>query len=472
MTPQDPFQHLSFECAGTILFYLNPTDIAKCEQVSKGWKDFIHAWITLYGFRLNFSTSSDPSMPDSKDPTTIVRRFKELAAIEQNLLLGRATAVRKIEASENIQFAGDYAVWRRGGEIHWQRLSFKADGSLYASKWLPSASPVFGSRYFVNEEGYFVLQRVGKAGRVDVFSLEDAARLYSLNEPRLRGHELVALGRERIYFATPDRRCMLTVLDLKNGQHLYSAVLGEGVPEAGLPWWRISICRRAFTLLRASGHGERELLLVLEAIPNPGTLKVIDGRNGNIAQEIRTDASRDAYVAMAPGQEEFAVVSHDNRKRIHIWRFSAGSDGLFYEQAIKIINHVNGTSPHLERRAFDPFRYLIASFDGRAVPSIQAVSPSALQADGISGGLNPESGASTDKGAQQGGRRELTLPPRQAHHRARRPFVPDENYTPIEMRFLDGNRLVYRTGPRSSRGPDVNVLFDFGLRVRELKRSR
>ncbi|KAL2836700.1 hypothetical protein BJX68DRAFT_273397 [Aspergillus pseudodeflectus] len=176
MASHDPFLRLSFKCAGNILFYLDPTDIARCEGVSRGWGAFVRAWIASSGFSSNFPGLLDRII--TKDPPAIRRSSKTC--------FSAARQPSGIEASDRISFAGDYAAWHREDEIHWQRMSFREDGSLYNSKWLPCVpSPAYACAFMINEEGYLVLQRSRGRGEVDVFSLEEGGRIYTMNEPRL-----------------------------------------------------------------------------------------------------------------------------------------------------------------------------------------------------------------------------------------------------------------------------------------------
>jgi hypothetical protein len=82
------------------------------------------------------------------------------AAVEANLSSGKPTSVRKIEARDGLLISGNYAVWRTGGDIYWQRLDFTANGSLFpVNKLWCDPPPHRCSTFLLNAGGYLVVER-------------------------------------------------------------------------------------------------------------------------------------------------------------------------------------------------------------------------------------------------------------------------------------------------------------------------
>ncbi|KAJ0419540.1 hypothetical protein BJY00DRAFT_285841 [Aspergillus carlsbadensis] len=207
MGSQDPFGRLSFETAGNILYYLDSTSVVRCERVSRGWRDFIRAWIVSSNFSGNFREQLKDS---SIEPTQRIQRFRELAAVAANLSSGKATSVRRIEARDGLLVAGDYAAWRSGGDMYWQRLDFQEDGSVFpVEQLLCDPPPHRCQHFFLSSNGYLVLERREPSPgyprmSIDVYSLEENRRLHTINEPdgldpRITGVP-IAIGAQRIYF--------------------------------------------------------------------------------------------------------------------------------------------------------------------------------------------------------------------------------------------------------------------------------
>jgi hypothetical protein len=283
----------------------------------------------------------------------------------------------------------------------------------------------------------------------------------------IKSKKPVVMGKNRIYLITEDKTCELTACDLESGEQLYSKVLG-----------------RDGTLLDFAilydGPSNLEQLVALEHRPDASNLQIINGANGEILQELKIDLLEFPYIAISPSRKEFALVSHrciaGANQEIRSQRFSPGRDRVFYSRGIEEFPiqdrfDLDYGDQTFGKHACDPFRYLVASLDAnRAIPEIRSLHASGpLGAPAIlSRYLSKCELAQVfrDK-VQKESRREITLPPRYPHHKARRPFVPDDRYKPGGMRFVDGDRLVYRVTRNYS--TDVYYLFDFGLRLREKK---
>ncbi|KAL4935362.1 hypothetical protein BDV06DRAFT_228897 [Aspergillus oleicola] len=269
------------------------------------------------------------------------------------------------------------------------------------------------------------------------------------------------MGKRRLYFITEDKTCELTACNLESGKQLYSKDLGRDGTLLD------------FAILYGVPSNSEQLIAV-EQRPDASNLQIINGADGVILQELKIDLLESPYIAISPSRKEFALVSH---RRIagadqEIWsqRFARGHNGVFSSRNIEQFPIQDKYNRELGKHACDPFRYLVASLHpDHAIPEIRGVDPAVrLGAEGdLSRYLSKCELAKVFRdNIQEVFRQEITLPPRYAHHKARRPFVPDGRYNPGAMRFVDGDRLLYRVIPNYG-GTDVYYLFDSGLRIRE-----
>ncbi|KAL3442047.1 hypothetical protein BJX65DRAFT_287681 [Aspergillus insuetus] len=470
MTTQDPFQCLSFESAGNILYHLDPQTVVRCERVSKGWRDFVRAWIVSWGFSSNFRGQSKDT---NEDPAERVRRFKELAAVEANLSSGKPTSVRKIEARDGLVIAGNFAVWRTGGDMYWQRLDFKENGSLFpVNKLCCDPPPHRCWSFMLNADGYLVVERRELDPRdpnmsIDVYSLEENRKVHTLNDPdgldpRVKGVP-VAVGAQRIYFLL---RNAIHAYDLFTGVQLYSVPFAENshMPVRGPSMMRSGYSQGYKTYFPPLNDGRRELLPILWS----RALQIINGEDGTLLQEIAVDCWRFPYMVVAPSKKEFAVVSVRNEPKIamelRVQRFSIGPDGMFSE-SLHPVEHISLDFKYTGHNivAIDPFRHLVA------IPSVARNIPEIAEL--ISGEFEsvfiPDDQNDTRSivALCRGTVHEITLPPKYAHHKTRRLIVPDDNYSAKDMLFVDGDRILYRTKHVGVR-PDAYYIFDFRLRAK------
>ncbi|KAL2864999.1 F-box protein [Aspergillus lucknowensis] len=103
----DQFRSLCWDCAAMVLEYLEPRDLAQCERVDKGWRDFIQVWISVVGLRRQCSRAER-----TDDVAKAVMVYKDHSAIEVNLPACRPVGVYKITASlAFFTVAGDFAAW-------------------------------------------------------------------------------------------------------------------------------------------------------------------------------------------------------------------------------------------------------------------------------------------------------------------------------------------------------------------------
>ncbi|KAL4961362.1 uncharacterized protein BDV14DRAFT_180580 [Aspergillus stella-maris] len=300
---------------------------------------------------------------------------------------------------------------------------------------------------------------------VDVYSLEDG-RMHTIKQltgSNVKPKKPVMMGKHRLYFITEDKTCKLTACDLESGKQLYSKVLGR---DGTL---------KDFAILYG-GPSNSEQLVALEQRPDASNLHIINGTDGMIFQELKIDLLESPYIAISPSRKEFALVSHRRiagaDHEIRSQRFSRGHNRIFSSRGIEQFRIQERYNQELGKHACDPFRYLVASLHpDYEIPEIRGVDPAVppgAEGDRPRYLSKCELAKVFRDNIKKEFRREVTLPPRYAHHKARRPFPGvDGRYNPAEMRFVDGDRLLYRVKPHF--GTDVYYLFDFGLRIREKK---
>ncbi|KAL3456160.1 hypothetical protein BJX64DRAFT_49026 [Aspergillus heterothallicus] len=234
MPATDPFKCLIFDCASQILFFLDIQSLVSCERVSKGWKTFIRTWIAEWGALTHFPGER----PKPKYGTTIgqsdlgraediIGQFKYLAGLQLNLKHGKAMKLNEFTNVQRINIAGDYAVP--------QTVPLASNHGQWPT-----------SRFFVNDEGYMVYQTRPGHDRnrseciTHVVSLPKGRRLYEITNSRKpvsgsrsilqSAHELVAVGRRRIYMVnnTKDAGLIIEGFDLRSGQPRYGTRLPDG----------------------------------------------------------------------------------------------------------------------------------------------------------------------------------------------------------------------------------------------------
>ncbi|KAL3491028.1 hypothetical protein BJX62DRAFT_237628 [Aspergillus germanicus] len=159
---KDPFQYLCWGCTSIILSYLDVQDLAHCERVDQGWRQFVHEWMGAVGFYQHF-----PHLPKSTASTIYstegrVMLFSNCALDEarrQRWATGRASCAREYTFPGYIFIAkGGFVVSGTDDKLHWQGLGFRSDGSLHpvnTFKYKPKGR--IGSMY-LHEAGYVFLE--------------------------------------------------------------------------------------------------------------------------------------------------------------------------------------------------------------------------------------------------------------------------------------------------------------------------
>lgn len=87
---------------------------------------------------------------------------ERLAAPYYSIKSGKATCVRRIEASDFLEINESVAVWRQDMDVFLQCLDFQDDGSLYPTRKLNIQQHIVSPRsHFMlwsNKEGYLIVQ--------------------------------------------------------------------------------------------------------------------------------------------------------------------------------------------------------------------------------------------------------------------------------------------------------------------------
>ncbi|KAL4919714.1 hypothetical protein BDW62DRAFT_178287 [Aspergillus aurantiobrunneus] len=128
-----------------------------------------------------------------------------------------------------------------------------------------------------------------------------------------------------------------------------------------------------------------------------------------------------------------------------------------------------------QRAAFELFRYVVASCVARNLPVIWSIDntvPVESSARHKILDLDGRSETTVNDIFIRGRQREVTLPPKYSHHKARRLYIPVENEHSPFMSFEDGSRLLLRRTPSSILPKYVYYIFDFGLRARGKRGAR
>ncbi|KAL3471169.1 hypothetical protein BJX99DRAFT_238040 [Aspergillus californicus] len=320
---------------------------------------------------------------------------------------------------------------------------------------------------------------------IDVYSLEEGRKMYSLKSGRnMHTTEQTSpptiMGEDRIYFVGKQE---LSAFDLKSGGQLYCVEvdlcddqsLPHWLPLPQPPWspwsqphwptWPQPVTSKFCALLQNSPSNQ-ELPLVVEN----DTLHVINGADGKVLQKIEIDLLLFAYIAVAPGHEEFAILSQSDSLHsfnVRIQKFTTGPDHLFYTKCIENMPLKTDKCHSGWVPSIDPFRYLVAKVRCPCgTPEICRIGTQTYPQPPPS---IEETVTVVNYGFHEGLGQEITLPPRLRPHRAHRPFIIPNLHSWTEMRFVDGNRLIsHTTGPSNQ---ETYFIFDFGLRVRHKKRT-
>lgn len=151
--PPDPLlSALPWDCASLIFDYLELPDLARCEQVSQGWKTFVQRWMVARGHYLHLPESLRPDFGAAKTMERQVAMVKRMVSNSNihgghfltglvvhlqkynKIASGRASSVRIIQNAQSLEVNGDFAAWVVRHRLYGQRLGFQADGSPYRTR--------------------------------------------------------------------------------------------------------------------------------------------------------------------------------------------------------------------------------------------------------------------------------------------------------------------------------------------------
>ncbi|KAL4758774.1 uncharacterized protein BDW70DRAFT_152209 [Aspergillus foveolatus] len=470
----DPFRCLNFDCASIIFEYLDPVSIVRCERVDKAWRKLMRLWICTLGLRVHFPDAWNPKI--KQDENVSVKVYKEQAAPFATFPAGRASAGRKISAYMKLfTVAGDYAAWYDGRHIHWQDLSFRADGSLRPTQTLKlelkedeDLAQIESLR--LNKEGCLLIRALPMVGMYKDF-------LVDLNTGKIkwRRDELatvvldpigdcrilrpVLLGAERAYYVN-DR--VIAALDINSGALLYET------PLHNVNWedaWHIETFGRKClseshsALVKLAG---REVFVgiipVHNALHRSSILQIMDSETGNVLQQIPFTRQDRTTLLVSPDQRGFAVVDNTpDFKALIIRKFTPTPDGRFFAQHLQLVDHRTKVFGSLVSTpvAVDPFRSLVVLIDEYHEPRVAAL----IEREGaLNKTMQAHKNIYGTKGNVlfKGMHREVTLPPTRTGG-PRRSFLPNDRMHRgndiLHVHLLDGHRAVIETNrwvPRPS----------------------
>ncbi|KAL3477655.1 hypothetical protein BJX99DRAFT_257255 [Aspergillus californicus] len=483
---RDPFKTLCFDCASLILEYLGLRDLARCEQVNRGWRDLIHVWISISGLRLHFPAQWD--IHTTNDVHTAARIYRECAVPYFTLRSGRPTGARTIEASSRLfAIAGDFAAWiSDDSTIYWQDLSYRHDGSFHPIQELEF---IFADQILyldLNAQGYLLVRTLHMGYTDYIIRLQTGRTLWSrITDPgavMLPYHQPLPLGRRRVYYlCREDMGESVMAFDIDSGRLLYKTPLED----ARLRHFHIPrvLIQRALSksFVKIVHVGEREFIVAivlsgrLERSNVPTTTKsvlIIKGDDGTLLQKIKSRKiwSYASLTTPTLDQEgQFAIQSHSSWRGpvVNIQKFTWNPEThIFDEERTETICLFGDNAPRIPTMAIDAYRGLGGSVNiVTLIPEMWPIIPFPRgypAADRFMTTYYPSTVGRIDGIAH-----EITIPPQGEGARYRRLFVPNWEIgmqAGQGMRFVDGDRVVLKSTLWEG-APDAEYqVFDFGFR--------
>ncbi|RDW64472.1 F-box protein [Aspergillus mulundensis] len=428
----DPFRALCWDCGSMILEHLDVLDLLQCEQVNKGWREFVKHWIAVRGY-LFFPETWKPHLRDVEDVDERLTRAEEAAVKYAQYLrvkTGRASGVREINSATSFKVAGDFAVWTVGTKVLGRRLGFQENGATYPTRtWdltvelttAPGTSWVYHSVDLQVGPGGHVHMRIFRDGEFEdrMMLIQTGEELWRKTYPvvTFMGHHnvILAMSETSMYSASrmhnSDDHCYYYVHDLNTGDvwhwsHLPDFTLAQFPP----------LCLRR---IRTGGQ-ERDVLVAFSFAEDPSApnswpgfnmrgcgpghldgLRVIDSLTGGVLQTVRFPicSSKILYVdppqllASPENKSEIAVVcrhrTQDGGFVFKVDRFSFDAAGTLYKARTEAMRH--RPDAHCDANcadtvdftdhsslSIDPFRYIFLnakSTQHEDMPAISAIEP-------------------------------------------------------------------------------------------------
>ncbi|KAK2796489.1 hypothetical protein FQN50_009534 [Emmonsiellopsis sp. PD_5] len=370
--------------------------------------------------------------------------------------------------------------------VFWQCLSDQEDGSPYPEKKLDIEEPrvKLDRVEFIglNAEGFLLVQvglinpaRPAERFRDTIYCLSTGKDVWTRYQPAGRWDKPfyipLFIGKERVYFAPSDKPEILMAYELCTGKLVYeSDVDCELTLPNGLAYSNVipSYIRQ----LISSKNGE----CILHTGPGPyveglGTMMemaLIDAANGHSLGEFVVEKQSNPYIISDPTANSCTLALISDRRDspssyIKIQHFSQNpTDGQFSSTGIEIVSLQD--HPMHDIVAIDPFRHIIASYNGRPLPYAWTLAECSDPA--VHGQVHDETlnDLAVDRYWTVKGIREITLPPRTKRGKKRRPFIPDSVYS-NRIRFADGRVVIWGTQYYASEKKRFYV-FDFSHRRR------
>ncbi|BCS25352.1 uncharacterized protein APUU_50063A [Aspergillus puulaauensis] len=270
--PPDPLlSALPWDCASLIFDYLELPDLARCEQVSQGWKTFVQRWMVARGHYLHLPESLRPDFGAAKTMERQVAMVKRNVVHLQKynkIASGRASSVRIIQNAQSLEVNGDFAAWVVRHRLYGQRLGFQADGSPYRTRYwdLSCNCNISGNTIVhVSPGGYVVVRVSNHSGYLDrIVSISTGTHLWrrasEAGVPFTDWPEIRGIGATRLYSVQREEGSMhqayLLVHELATGTLLYRSHVRD--------YHRIREPSNSFCVRRI---GNREVLVVFSVPP-------------------------------------------------------------------------------------------------------------------------------------------------------------------------------------------------------------
>ncbi|KAL5341544.1 hypothetical protein BJX70DRAFT_40091 [Aspergillus crustosus] len=171
--------------------------------------------------------------------------------------------------------------------------------------------------------------------------------------------------------------------------------------------------------------GDRDILACPIQLSTGHTIVFIDRENGQIMQDTADQILvRPADVCISESKR-FAIVSDNSayRRNTQVQKFSSDADGRFSLVCTKMVR-LEAVSYGLLKTAFDPYRYLAAGLaKPRSLPVMWSTNNSVRREDrdrGTVAAVSRIPEAKVERVLARTEQREITLPPKHPHHKARR----------------------------------------------------
>ncbi|KAL4747136.1 hypothetical protein BDW72DRAFT_206733 [Aspergillus terricola var. indicus] len=396
MSKIDPIQKLNFDCASLILQHLNIYELARCQLVSRQWRQTALEWIATTGLRWHFPRACKRFM--SKFSATapqayqVWEEFQECAyekARKDVWLSGRAFSSMECHKFTHFARSDKFIAWHHEGSIYWRWAGYQEhpDRPPYLMHKLNYKLPPGQLRYMAvcseAQTVFLIIRCPGHLAKLRKM-LPNSTRLKALHDepehldimvdihtgqelwsaPRRyartdweRWREALKLGWKKIYRYGSTKR-ELDVHDIRTGKKLYSLPFASDVPFPALKDVRV---------VRLGG---REIIMTLnEHADDPQhdcEIRFIDGEYGRLLQAIKAQTCG-GFSHIVPSERRnelaFALITYGVKNRPYValirkYGFDANQK-LFVPQGLALFDLEKLRGAYEFYPVIDPFRNFI-----------------------------------------------------------------------------------------------------------------